>query len=92
MVDPIRVSKGLSGVQDLVEIKVLLAGGDTELLEEVKDRLVDFSRTVELAESPRDCMSRLKGGDTDVVLVDQTILSKDPGQALGFIRASAPRT
>lgn len=88
----IITNKSLSGVQDLAEIKVLLAGGETELLAEVKECLVDFSRSVELAESPRDCMTRLKSGDTDVVLIDQTILSKDPGQALGFIRASAPRS
>ncbi|MBZ0188816.1 MAG: PAS domain-containing protein, partial [Candidatus Obscuribacterales bacterium] len=79
-------------MEESVSIKLLLTGGDKALFERVVLCLSDFNAEVSFAQRPRDCLARLKSAEIDVVILDKSMLVHDSGQALGYIRASAPRS
>lgn len=73
-------------------MKVLIAGVRPEVQEKVDEYLNGLASEREYASSPRDTLNSLKGDDVDVVILGPLIVNKNPGQALGKIRAIAPRS
>lgn len=74
-------------------MKVLIAGGDKKLFARIRESLNGFAGNVEHAETARDCLTSLRVDDVDVVLlIEDLIQNNNPGQAIGRIRSTAPRT
>jgi|AGTN01.3.fsa_nt_gi PAS domain S-box/PAS domain S-box/PAS domain S-box len=73
-------------------MKVLIAGVRPEIQEKVDRYLNGLATEREYASTPRDTLNSLKGDDVDVVILGPLIVNKNPGQALGKIRAIAPRS
>lgn len=73
-------------------MKVLIAGVRPEVQEKVDEYLNGLASEREYAGTPRDTLNSLKGDDVDVVILGPLIVNKNPGQALGKIRAIAPRS
>ncbi|MDZ4836043.1 MAG: PAS domain-containing protein [Candidatus Melainabacteria bacterium] len=78
---------------ELTNMKVVVAGGDTELFGKIRGSLNGFAGDLSHAESARECLNIVRGDDVDVVLlVEDLIVNDNPGVAIGRIRNTAPRT
>jgi PAS domain S-box-containing protein len=74
-------------------MKILVAGGDKDLFDKIRGCLNGFAGELERAESARDCLNLLRADDIDVVLLAENLIVNDnPGQAIGRIRSTAPRS
>ncbi|MBX9668178.1 MAG: PAS domain-containing protein [Candidatus Obscuribacterales bacterium] len=73
-------------------IRLLITGADEVLASKLGKCLDGFVVSVERTESPRECLTRLSQDDIDVVILVEGTDPDDPGQAIGRIRSTAPRT
>ncbi len=73
-------------------MKMLVAGGDTDLFQKLKSCLESLSGDIEHAETPRDCLASLRSDDVDIVILVDDLVNENPGQAIGRIRSTAPRS
>lgn len=75
------------------KFKILIAAGDKELFAKLSKCLSGFACSIDQAESARDCLNLLRADDVDVVILAENLIVNDnPGQAIGRIRATAPRS
>jgi len=85
-----------SGETDLDEtskMKILVAVGDQDHFVKICGCLNGFAGDVEHAVTARDCINQLRADDIDVVLLGEDLIVNDnPGQAIGRIRNTAPRS
>lgn len=74
-------------------IKILVAGGGEDMYTKVRASLNGCAGELERAESARDCLIRVRADDIDVVLLAEDLIVNDnPGQAIGRILNTAPRS
>jgi PAS domain S-box-containing protein len=74
-------------------MKVLIAGGGQDMYVKISESMKGFGGALEYADTARDCLHQLKADDIDVVLlVEDLIVNDNPGQAIGRIRTTAPRS
>lgn len=83
----------MSALDEATNMKILIAGGDKELFARIRGSLNGFAGNLEHAETARDCLTSLRADDIDVVVLFEDLVYNDnPGQAIGRIRNTAPRT
>lgn len=74
-------------------MKILVAGGGEDMYAKVRASLNGYAEGLERAETARDCLIRVRAEDIDVVLLAEDLIVNDnPGQAIGRILTTAPRT
>lgn len=73
-------------------MKIVVAGGDRALFDKLKACTEGLGAELEFAENPRDCLNFLRADDVDIVILAEELVNDNPGQAMGRIRATAPRS